>query len=397
MSDLSAALSPAPAARRRSGGGQAKSVASSAPAVAPAARRRPGAARSKSVAPPVSAARSADHVHEITLHGHRVVYRKAGDHGPVIVLVHGITSTSATWEPVMGLLGARHQVIAPDLFGHGQSAKPRGDYSLGAYASGVRDLLGALGHERATVVGHSLGGGVAMQLAYQFPDLAERLVLVGSGGLGREVSPLLRAASLPGSELVLGLLTRSGLIDAGQASARLLGRLGLHVNTDVREVAQGHASLADREARHAFLSTLRAIVDLAGQRVDARDRLYLASALPTMLVWGERDPIIPVAHGRDAHELISGSRLEVFQSSGHYPHMDEPHRFAELLNSFIDSTVPAKVDQQRWRDLLRQGHAQEPLPTPADQPASRTRAPRPQVAAREAHAGRRGRTAAARP
>jgi pimeloyl-ACP methyl ester carboxylesterase len=298
----------------------------------------------------------------ITLHGHRVAYRAAGERGPVIVLVHGITSNSATWEAVMALLSAEHQVVAPDLFGHGQSAKPRGDYSLGAYASGVRDLLVALGHERATVVGHSLGGGVAMQMSYQYPDLAERLVLVGSGGLGREVNVLLRAASLPGAELVLPLLTKPGLLDAGLALGRLLGRLGLNVNTDVREVAQGHATLADAEARQAFLSTLRAIVDVTGQRVDARDRLYLASALPTLIIWGRRDPIIPVAHGREAHQLIPGSRFEVFEDAGHYPHVEEPHRFAALLGDFISGTEAADVDIGDWQQLLRSG---EPLPAPA--------------------------------
>ena len=128
-----------------------------------------------------------DQLHEIVLHGHRVFYRSAGS-GPVVVLVHGITSTSATWANVLPYLAERFTVIAPDLLGHGESAKPRGDYSLGAYASGIRDLLLALGHERATFVGHSLGGGVAMQLAYQFPEHCERLVLVSSGGLGREIS-----------------------------------------------------------------------------------------------------------------------------------------------------------------------------------------------------------------
>jgi pimeloyl-ACP methyl ester carboxylesterase len=292
---------------------------------------------------------------EIALHGHRVAYRAAGDHGPVIVLVHGITSDSSNWRKVMPLLAADHQVVAPDLFGHGQSAKPRGDYSLGAYASGVRDLLQALGHDHATVVGHSLGGGVAMQLAYQYPELAERLVLVCSGGLGPGVSPLLRVASMPGSELVLPLLTKPRLLDAGAGLGRLLGRLGLRVGTDLSEVARGHATLADHEARRAFLSTLRAVVDVGGQRVDARDRLYLAAEMPTLIVSGQRDRIIPAAHSREAHDLIGGSRLETFEDSGHYPHMDDPHRFAALLAGFIASTDPADVDPERWRELLRQG------------------------------------------
>ena len=224
-------------------------------------------------------AAAGDELREITLHGHRVFFRSAGS-GPALVLAHGITSTSATWANVLPYLAERFTVIAPDLIGHGESAKPRGDYSLGAYASGIRDLLLALGHERATFVGHSLGGGVAMQLAYQFPEHCERLVLVASGGLGREINALLRAASLPGSELVLPFLVDDRVVGAGRLIGSLLGRIGLRVHTDVGEVLRGHASLSDGEARAAFLHTLRPIVDLRGQRVDATDRLYLAQSIP---------------------------------------------------------------------------------------------------------------------
>jgi pimeloyl-ACP methyl ester carboxylesterase len=293
---------------------------------------------------------------EMHLHGHRIAYR-AGGSGPVLVLVHGITSTSATWEAIMPSLARRFTVIAPDLLGHGKSAKPRGDYSLGAYASGVRDLLVALGHEHATFVGHSLGGGVAMQLAYQFPERCERLVLVGSGGLGREVSVLLRASTLPGSDVVLPLLVNRHLLDAGRYAATLLGKVGLRAGTDIAELARGHASLADRDARAAFVHTLRTIVDAGGQRVDARDRLYLAEHVPLLIVWGEHDRIIPVAHGRAAHELVPSSRLEVFERSGHFPHIDEPIRFLELLEEFVDSTAPATIEPAEWRELLRVGRA----------------------------------------
>ncbi len=291
---------------------------------------------------------------ETVLHGHRVAYRCAGS-GPPLVLVHGITSTSATWERVMPYLAERYTVIAPDLLGHGQSAKPRGDYSLGAYASGVRDLLVSLGHERATFVGHSLGGGVAMQLSYQFPERCERLVLVDSGGLGRELNLLLRSATLPGSEVVLPLLASAGLLDAGRALGRLLNRLGLKAGTDVEEMARGHASLADREARAAFVHTLRTIVDPGGQRVNASDRLYLAEHIPFLIVWGERDPIIPVAHGRAAHALVAGSRLEVFPDAGHFPHLDDPQRFLSVLVDFMESTEPASLEIDEWRELLRSG------------------------------------------
>ena len=312
-----------------------------------------------------AAGRDFDALGEIVLHGHRVFYRSAGD-GPVIVLVHGITSTSATWANVLPYLAEQFTVIAPDLLGHGESAKPRGDYSLGAYASGIRDLLIALGHERATFVGHSLGGGVAMQLAYQFPEHCDRLVLVASGGLGREIGALLRAASLPGSELVLPLLVNEQLIGAGRAVGRVLGRIGLRVHTDVGEVLRGHASLSDGEARSAFLHTLRTIVDPRGQRVDASDRLYLAGAVPFLLVWGERDPIIPVEHARRAHRLVPGSRLEIFPNAGHFPHLDDPLRFVRLLTEFMRTTEPARIDTGRWTELLRSGGAESaPVSPPA--------------------------------
>ena len=274
---------------------------------------------------------------EIELHGHRVAYRCAGS-GPAIVLVHGITSTSATWAQVMPYLAARFTVIAPDLIGHGESAKPRGDYSLGAYASGVRDLMVALGYESATFVGHSLGGGVVMQLAYQFPERCERLVLVNSGGLGREVNLLLRAATLPLSEVVLPLLANTRLLDAGRSVGRLFGRLGIRAGTDMAELARGHASLENPEARAAFVHTLRTIVDPLGQRVNATDRLYLAENIPFMLVWGERDRIIPVEHGLSAHELVPSSRLELFEGAGHFPTSTSPG--ASSTCCWISSTRP---------------------------------------------------------
>jgi pimeloyl-ACP methyl ester carboxylesterase len=293
---------------------------------------------------------------EIELHGHHVAYRSAGS-GPVIVLVHGITSTSATWERVMPALAKQFTVIAPDLLGHGGSAKPRGDYSLGAYASGVRDMLIALGHERATFVGHSLGGGVAMQLAYQFPERCERLVLIDSGGLGSEVNMLLRMATLPGAELVLPLLASERVLGAGRGVGRFFGRLGLRLHTDIAEMARGHASLAESEARAAFVHTLRTIVDPVGQRVNANDRLYLAEEVPFLIIWGRRDSIIPVAHGQAAHERVPSSRLEIFEKAGHFPHVDEPLRFIEVLTEFIETTEPAEVEPERWRELLQKGEA----------------------------------------
>ena len=293
-------------------------------------------------------------VREVSLHGHRIVYRTAGD-GPPLLLLHGITSSAATWKDVIPKLAETHTVIAPDLLGHGQSAKPVGDYSLGAYASGVRDLLGLLGIESATVVGHSLGGGVAMQFAYLFPERCNRLVLVSSGGLGREVSFLLRAASLPGAELVLPLICAQPIRDAGNAVGRLMESVRLRPSTDIREMWRGFISLGSDESRRAFVHTLRTIVDIGGQRVSATDRLYLAQHLPTLIVWGARDPVIPAAHGIAAAQAIPGSRFEMFEKAGHFPHRDEPERFTQVLLDFLMTTQPAALPQELWTETLRVG------------------------------------------
>jgi pimeloyl-ACP methyl ester carboxylesterase len=291
---------------------------------------------------------------EITLHGHRVSYRTAGS-GPLLVLIHGIAGSSATWQEVLPRLAERYTVVAPDLLGHGSSAKPRADYSLGAYASAIRDLLGVLGYERGTIVGHSLGGGVAMQFAYQFPERCERLVLVSSGGLGHELHLLLRAAALPGAEWVLPLLCSGGLCDAVDGVARFLGRAGLRAGPDLDEIWRSFVSLSDPDARQAFIHTVRTVIDIRGQRASAGDRLYLTAEMPTMILWGERDPLIPVAHAYAAHERMPGSRLEIFPNAGHFPYRNDPARFVEVLVDFIQSTAPAQVDEQRWRERLRAG------------------------------------------
>jgi len=271
-----------------------------------------------------------------------------------VLLVHGIAGSSQTWDEIIPALARDHTVIAPDLLGHGESAKPRGDYSLGSYASGLRDLLGVLGHDRATVVGHSLGGGIAMIFAYQFPERTERMVLVDAGGLGKEVSIALRAASLPGAELVLPLLFAPPLLRAGGAVAGALGRVGLRGGPDVEEIARGVASFDNAQSRMAFVHTVRSVIDPLGQRVSARDRLYLAEGMPTMVIWGDRDRIIPIDHGRAAHELMPGSRFEVFHGAGHFPHRDDPVRFAEVLREFLESTDPAYIDDEEARRLLRE-------------------------------------------
>lgn len=290
------------------------------------------------------------------MHGHRVSYREAGEPGlPVVLLVHGITSSSATWDPVIPVLAEHAHVIAPDLLGHGDSDKPPGDYSLGALASGLRDLLERLGHDRASVVGHSLGGGVAMQFAYQYYEHCDRMVLVSSGGLGREVSVALRAATLPGAELVLPVIANRHVRDAGVAVSRLLRRLPVRLPPSVVEAARGYATLADTPARSAFVQTLRSVVGPGGQRVSGNDRLYLAEGRPVLIVWGARDTVIPAAHAHAAHAAIPGSRLEIFERSGHFPHQDEPIRFARAVLDFLHTTKPTVLDRDTLRGLLTNG------------------------------------------
>jgi pimeloyl-ACP methyl ester carboxylesterase len=285
------------------------------------------------------------------VHGHDVAYRQAGS-GPVLLMIHGIAGSSSTWVPVMPLLAEKYTVIAPDLLGHGESAKPRGDYSLGAYASGIRDLLGVLGHERATVVGHSLGGGIAMQFAYQFPQMAERLVLVASGGLGKEVSPLLRAMALPGTEYLLPLVLARPFHDAAGAVGSVLGRVGLRADPFLSEIWAAWTRLTDARAQRAFIHTIRAVIDVAGQRVSARDRLYLTDEMPTLLIWGEDDAVIPAEHARIAHELMPGSRLELVADAGHFLPFERPELLDRLLRDFLDTTSPARVTVERWQELL---------------------------------------------
>ncbi len=282
----------------------------------------------------------------LRLHGRSVSYVEAGE-GELLLLVHGMAGTADNWGSVIEPLALRHQVIAPDFPGHGDSEPGGGDYSLGSLASGLRDLMLALGHERATLVGHSLGGGVALQFTYQFPEMVERLVLVSSGGLGPDVSPVLRAAALPGADLFIGL-TAGPASRAGSLLGAGLGKLGLRPSADVAEVTRGYATLADRERRKAFLATLRAVVGTGGQLVGAADRFYLAEALPMLIVWGERDPIIPVAHGEEAHAALPGSRLEVFEDSGHVPQLECPGRFVAVLQSFLEETEPARFDRDEW-------------------------------------------------
>ncbi len=286
----------------------------------------------------------------VVIHGHDVTFRRAGE-GEAILLIHGLAGSSRTWQAVQPGLATGFDVIAPDLLGHGESAKPRGDYSLGAFASGLRDFLAALGVAQVTVVGQSFGGGVAMQLAYQHPELCSRLVLVGSGGLGREVSWMLRLLTLPGAEQLMPLVFSRTVAERGNGIGDLLTRVGIQ-SPRVREMWQAYSSLARAENRQAFVRTMRGVIEPGGQSVSALDRLYLAAHIPTLIVWGDRDEIIPVSHAHTAHETIEGSRLVIMEGVGHFPHVEAPEEFLSIINDFLATTPPAEADPGRLHDAL---------------------------------------------
>jgi pimeloyl-ACP methyl ester carboxylesterase len=288
----------------------------------------------------------------VSIHGHDLAYRMEGT-GPALLLLHGIAGSSRTWRDVLPLLTDRFTVIAPDLMGHGGSEKPVGDYSLGAFASGVRDLLEVLDVDSATVVGQSFGGGVAMQLAYQHPEVCDRLVLVASGGLGREVNWMLRAMALPGSEYLMPVIFPSFVRDWGDSLLRLVTDRGVRLGR-IGEMWSAYASLAEAENRPAFARTLRSVIDPGGQTVSAMDRLYLASSMPTLIVWGDRDDIIPISHAHAARDAIPGCRLVIIEGVGHFPQVEAPEKFVAALTDFLATTEPARLGARDRQRLLKE-------------------------------------------
>jgi pimeloyl-ACP methyl ester carboxylesterase len=290
----------------------------------------------------------------VRIHGYRRAFYTAGD-GPVLLLLHGIGMDHRTWLPALPALSRHFTVIMPDLLGHGASDKPRADYSIPGFANGMRDLLTVLGISRATVVGHSMGGGVAMQFAYQFPERTERVVLVSSGGLGRSVNPLLRVLSLPLADKAMAAATLPGVRHVATGAMQSLHRSGLPWTEDFSALAEIYGEMADPDTRRAFLHVLRGVIDMHGQVVNMIDRAYLARDMPTMIVWGEKDIVIPVKHAWAAAQLLPGSRLEVLPHVGHVPHEDAPLRFAEVVVDFVQGTDPSVYDPSRWRRRLLDG------------------------------------------
>ena len=299
----------------------------------------------------------------LTIHGHRRAFVKVGS-GPALLLLHGLGCDHTTWLPVIATLSRRYTVIAPDLLGHGESDKPRADYSLGGYANGMRDLLTVLGIDKVTVVGHSFGGGVAMQFAYQFPERTERMVLVAPGGLGPEVSGAIRAITLPGFNQLMGVAMLPGIRHVAGGVMKSLAASGLPYTRDLDEVAEIYESFRDKRARAAIRHVVRAVVDRKGQVVTMADRAYLTHAMPMCVIWGTDDAVIPVRHAGNAAKLAPDATVEVIANAGHFPHKDHPQRFVTILNDFVRTTQPAIYHRGRWRALLKAGR-QTPLPEAA--------------------------------
>jgi pimeloyl-ACP methyl ester carboxylesterase len=281
----------------------------------------------------------------IDIHGQRLAYYDEGS-GEAILLIHGMAGSSVTWREILPTLAKKYRVIAPDLLGHGQSAKPRTDYSLGAFAVGLRDLLDELGVDSATIVGQSLGGGIAMQFLYQHPDYCRRLVLISSGGLGQDVGMILRLLSAPGAEFVMPLIAPNFVLRAGNSVKSRLTSMGLRSPRGA-EMWSAYSSFSDPKTRASFLRTLRSVVDYRGQSVSALNRLQLKADLPTLAIWGENDNIIPVDHAYAALEARPDCRLEVLPGVGHFAHVEAPTRVVELIDDFITATAGEPAAQQQ--------------------------------------------------
>jgi len=275
---------------------------------------------------------------EMWLHGHRLVYYVAGA-GPALLLVHGLFEDALTWRKVIPRLARTHTVIAPDLYGHGGSDAPSGVdyYSPGGHAGTLRDLLDVLGHDHVTVVGHSLGGGIALSFAYNYPSRMHRLALISSGGLGREVHPLLRALSLTGADLALRLLTMRPTPDLLAALALLAKRARAPTAArSIRALQRMLINAGGRERRTALLTTVRAAIGHRGQHASVLDRPYLLRLVPTLVIWGTRDRIIPAHHAAVVLASNPGAELTLLDGAGHVPQLTRADLVAERLSSFIN-------------------------------------------------------------
>jgi pimeloyl-ACP methyl ester carboxylesterase len=180
-------------------------------------------------------------------------------------------------------------------------------------------------------------------------------VLVGSGGIGRSVSPMLRLAAVPGIEALMPLFGLPPVRMVTRLTADVMRHFATTFGRDTEELLAVFDALPDNAARTAILRTLRSGVDWRGQVITMLDRAYLAEGMPTLLVWGRHDGVIPLGHGRLAHAAMPGSELEIFDEAGHFPHHSDPTRFVRIVADFVERTEPAPFDAEEWRRRLRRG------------------------------------------
>jgi pimeloyl-ACP methyl ester carboxylesterase len=270
-----------------------------------------------------------------------VAYRYLPGAGDPVLLVHGVGADQTTWERIpLELQAAGRSVITIDLLGHGHSGAGGTDFGLPAHAALVRDLLDHLAIARVHLVGHSVGGGVSMQFAAESPERVSSLTLISSGGLGREVSPSLRAALLPGTASSIGIMTHPTVTRPMRQIIRFLDRRGISSRDFSERTVDALERLQDDGRRTAFLGTLRGVVGLSGQRLSVLDHLEVLDPKRLLVIWGDSDPMVPVDHGRRLHALLPGSRLVVIPGAGHEPYIDEPQLIVSEVLAHTAADLP---------------------------------------------------------
>ena len=258
-------------------------------------------------------------------------YWQAGDKGSAVVLVHGLGGFIENWERNIDELARRHRVYVVDLPGFGRSDKPlvRDLMVLVPFLAGFLD---ALGIKKATLVGNSLGGGLVLYFALEHPDRVEKLVLVDNAGMGRDVIADFKLCSLP---FIGELLIRPSV----KSTAALWRKIVYDPSSLKPETLELSYRLASGPgAKKALLSTLRAGINLFGQKDELTRQLlsrFKDLKSPVLVVWGNDDRIIPVAHARIALENIPGARLELFDNCGHMPMFECPDKFNRLVLDFL--------------------------------------------------------------
>lgn len=280
----------------------------------------------------------------VQVNGKEVAYRKTPGEGQPLVLIHGIGSSSHTWNQAIKLLKTQGRpILALDLPGHGRSAINTGKQSLENFVQAVAAVLEEENIERAHLVGHSLGGGVALAFTEEHPHRWNTLTLAAAGGLGNSTSPLLRAGLLPGSHVAMRVAFSSASVQATKTLSRALRQVGVAPYQLSEGVLEVFEHLSEHEHQAAFLETLHGVLGYAGQKVSALDKLSQLDGKRVSLIWCEKDPVVPAGHGIRANELLKGSTLVILKGTSHEPHNHEPGTFADLVKATADNYEKAHV------------------------------------------------------